>query len=81
MIFAGIAHLYNSRLIIMESGTVDPEGYVNELVDQSSVIPDMNERYGSNRWIYIQDGASIHTPATTMADQATMVNVVLGWPA
>jgi hypothetical protein len=46
MIFAGISHGYKSCLIRVEFGTIDANSYVDEFVDQSAVIPEMNARQG-----------------------------------
>jgi hypothetical protein len=50
--YINIRHQYKSRLIILEPETVDAEGYVDKFIDQSGIIPDMNERYGSKQWTY-----------------------------
>jgi hypothetical protein len=63
MIFAGISRDYKSRLILVESGTTDANSYIDEFVDQSVVIPEMNVRHGVKHWVYMQDGASVHTAA------------------
>jgi hypothetical protein len=48
MIFAGISRDYKSqsRLIILLSGTIDANSHVEEFVNQTEVIPEMNARYG-----------------------------------
>jgi transposase len=81
MVFAGISRDYKSTLIMIESGTVDAESYVDEFVDQSGIIPDMNQRYGPRQWTYMQDGASVHTASATMEYLRAMVSVLRDWPA
>jgi hypothetical protein len=46
MIFAGVGRDYKSRPILVESGTVDANSYVDEFVDQNAVIPEMDARHG-----------------------------------
>jgi hypothetical protein len=65
----------------LEPETVDAEGYVDKFIDQSGIIPDMNERYGSKQWTYLRDRASVRTAAATMTDLMMMLSVRLRWPA
>jgi hypothetical protein len=46
MVFGGIAKDYKSALIVAESGTANAESHVDDFVDQSGIISDMNQRYG-----------------------------------
>jgi hypothetical protein len=55
--------------------------YVDEFVDQSTVIPEMNARHCVKHWMHMQDGASTHTAASTMEYLRDMVNVLEDWPA
>jgi hypothetical protein len=61
MVFAGSSKDYKSALIAIESGTVKAESPVDDFVDQSGIIPDMNTRYGPQQWTNMQDGARVHT--------------------
>jgi hypothetical protein len=79
MIFAGIRHDYKSRLILVESRTIDANSYVKEFVDQSAMIPEMNARHGVKHWVYMQDGELVHTAVSTMAYLRDIVNVLEGW--
>jgi hypothetical protein len=49
---------------------------VDGFVDQSGIIPDMNQQYGAHEWTYMQDGAGIHTASSTMAYLKTMAMVI-----
>jgi hypothetical protein len=60
MIFTGIALNDTSALIIVESGTIDADSYVDNLVDQCGIIPEMNQRYGPHGWTSVQDGRRSH---------------------
>jgi hypothetical protein len=81
MIFAGLALNSQSALIIVESGTIDADSYVDDLVDQFGIIPEMNQRSGPHGWTGMQDGASVHTASSTMDYLRTMVSVIEDWPA
>jgi hypothetical protein len=81
MVFGGIARDYKSALIVVESGTVNAERYIDELLDQSGIIPDMNQKYGSRGWTFMQDGASCHTAASSIAYLNDMVNLLAEWPS
>jgi hypothetical protein len=50
MVFGGIAKDYKSAVIIAESSTVNAESSVDDFLDQSGIIPDMNQRYGRHHW-------------------------------
>jgi hypothetical protein len=76
MIFAGISHDYKSTLVAIESGSVDAVAYVDDFVDASGIILDMNQRYGVKQWTYMQDGASVHRAENTMASPNMMANVL-----
>lgn len=81
MVFAGISHEFKSSLVAVEPGSIDAIAYVDDFVDGSGIIPNMNGRYGMKQWTYMQDGASVHRAESTMAYLTTMVNVLDGWPA
>jgi hypothetical protein len=76
MVFRGISRDYKSALIITESGTINAESYVDDFVDQSGIIPNMNQRYGAHEWTYMQDGARIHTASSTVAYLKTIATVI-----
>jgi hypothetical protein len=81
MIFAGISHDYKSRLILVESGTTDANSHVDEFIDQSAMIPEMNARHGVKHWVCMQDGTLVHTATSTMVYLRDIVNVLEDWPA
>jgi hypothetical protein len=81
LVFGGISIRLKSRLILFEKGTVDGITYVDECIDQSAIIPDMNQVYGVGNWTLMQDGASAHTKAETIEYLNLMTNVLEGWPS
>lgn len=60
MVFAGISKKYTTPLIAIIKGTID------DCIDQSGLIPGMNDVYGHFGWVLMQDGASPHTAASTI---------------
>jgi hypothetical protein len=81
LIFGGIAKRYKTPLIIIESGTVDAITYIDDLFDQSGLIPDMNSIYGSFKWKLMQDGTSAHTAEETMEYLSLYCQVLQSWPS
>jgi hypothetical protein len=63
----------------MEKGTVDAETYVEELIDGSGLIPDMNAAYGIRNWTLMQDGASAHTARNTLEYLRMHCNLLEEW--
>jgi hypothetical protein len=78
MIFAGIVPDHQSRPIVLE--TADTDASIDELADQSAIIPYVNGRQGPKQWKHMQDWASIHIAAATMTCLTMVVNVLPGWP-
>jgi hypothetical protein len=81
MVFAGISKDYQSGLVIAESGTINTGSSVDDFVDQSGIIPDMNRRHGTHGWQYMQDGARAHTASSRIAYLTAMATVIVNWPA
>ena len=79
MAYGGISKQYKTPLIIVERSTIDAVSYIDDLIDQSGLIPDMNFIYGIKGWILMQDGATDHSSEITM-DYLKMY-VLDGWPA
>ena len=82
MVWAAIARDYKSP-IIRVNGRLNAEGY-QQMVLQSGVIQHMNDRYGTNAWIFQQDGASPHQANTTkqfLAAHCQALASDLHWPA
>jgi hypothetical protein len=50
MLFGGIAKDSKSAVIIAESGTVNAESDVDHFLDQSGIIPEMNQWYSPYHW-------------------------------
>lgn len=81
LIFGGISRKVKTSLIIVEKGTVDAITYIDELIDGSGLIPDMNQAYGVGKWILMQDGATAHTSKITIDYLKNYVNILENWPA
>lgn len=80
MFFGGIAYNYKTPLIAME-GNINAARYVDDCIDGTGLILDMNKIYGFWQWTLMQDGASIHTCSDTMIYLENMCNVLSNWPA
>jgi transposase len=81
LVFGGISLRVKTNLILIEKGTVDGITYIDECIDQSALIPDMNHAYGAGNWTLMQDGASAHTKAETLEYLNLMTNVLDRWPS
>jgi hypothetical protein len=46
MAFAGFSSMYMSDIITIRRGTVDAHVYIDDCIDQSGLIPGMNQVYG-----------------------------------
>jgi hypothetical protein len=66
MIFAGLSVGYKTPIIAITRGIIDGDSYVDECIDQSGLICDMNQLYGPFQWTLMQDGAPAHTKASTL---------------
>jgi hypothetical protein len=80
LMFGGIAQHYKTPLITVE-GTVDSVVYVDECIDESGIIPGMNNVYGPRGWFLVQDGATCHTSVETMNYLRNYCNVIENWPS
>lgn len=65
MIFGGISMQYCTPLIAIK-GSINAVSYVDECIDDSGLIPNMNDIYGPFKWTLMQDGASPHTAQSTI---------------
>ena len=81
LVFGGISSLAKTNLIIIERGTIDHISYVDDLIDGSGLIPEMNTIYGIRNWVFMQDGATAHTCKETIDYLKTYVNILDDWPA
>ena len=81
LVFGGISRSYKTNLIVLQNGTVDAITYIDDLIDESGLIPSMNEVYGVKKWVLMQDGASAHTAKVTLDYLRTYVNILENWPA
>jgi hypothetical protein len=55
---------------------IDAESYVDDLVDQSGIIAEMNQNYESHRCVYMQHGVRIHTASSMMNYLRTMMTII-----
>ena len=65
MLFGGISYRWKSPLVSVE-GSINSEAYMDDCIDESGIIPEMNRIYGPKQWFLLQDGASCHTSEITM---------------
>ena len=80
MVFGGISKNWKTPLITIE-GTVDACRYIDDCIDGTGLIPEMNEAYGHKRWSLMQDGATPHTAKVTKDYLADYCNVIPNWPS
>lgn len=80
MIFGGISYHWKTPLIIVK-GNIDAEVYIDDCIDQSGLIPEMNRIYGAREWMLLQDGAKPHTCKTTISYLRDYCKLVENWPA
>jgi hypothetical protein len=67
-------------IVAIFRGTIDGDALVDECIDQSGLIPDMNRVYGPFAWSLVQDGASAHPKASTLEYLWLYCNVLPDWP-
>jgi hypothetical protein len=82
MVWAAIARDFKSP-IMRVNGHLNTQGY-QQMVWESGLIQHMNERYGTNAWIFQQDGGSPHQANTTkqfLAAHCQTLSSDLHWPA
>lgn len=75
IILGGIFYNWKTPLICIERN-VNSTVYIDECIDQSGMIPEMNNIYGVKQWFLLQDGASSHTSQVTMDYLQTYINVI-----
>lgn len=80
MIFGGFTKGYQTPLIAID-GTMSSETYIDECLDGTGCIFEMDKLHGKKQWYFMQDGASIHTSKMTMDFLNTFCNVLPNWPA
>jgi hypothetical protein len=81
LVFVGFCATWQTPLIAMDHGTVDSETYADDLIDQSGLIPEMNQRFGIMQWTLMQDGASAHRSKNTMEYLRMYCDVIEDWPS
>jgi hypothetical protein len=82
MIWGAIARNYKSPLVRVE-GILNSDGYTR-LIAQSGIIESMNSQFGTNAWVFQDDGASAHRAKKTrafLAERCRTLSSDLHWPA
>ena len=67
--------------MIAIEGTINAEVYIDECLDGTNCIFDMDAIYGKRGWYFMQDGATIHRANVTLDFLNTYCNVLPDWPA
>jgi hypothetical protein len=80
MMFGGIAKHYKTPLIQVE-GAIDSIAYIDDCIDASGLIPEMNQVYGARQWFLVQDGATCHKSAETSRYLKDYCDVIENWPS
>ncbi|KAJ3440355.1 transposable element-related [Anaeramoeba flamelloides] len=55
--------------------------YQNNVISRSKIFSDMDELYGKNQWILMQDGATSHTSLSTLEYLKNKCQVLKKWPS
>lgn len=79
MVFGGISYNHQTPIVFID-GTIDSSVYIDECIDGTELIWDMDRVYGKNQWQLMQDGASCHTSSETMDYLCTYCSVLPEWP-
>ena len=62
-------------------GILDNNDYVEDCIDQSGLIPDMNDMYGDFNWLLMNDDATSHTTASTIDYPKDYCQILEDWPS
>ncbi|KAJ3441120.1 transposable element-related [Anaeramoeba flamelloides] len=79
MFFGGINFSYQSTLIKCPK-TINSQTYQNNVISRSKNFSGMDELYGKNQWILMQDGATSHTSLSTLEYLENKCQVLKKWP-
>ena len=79
MVFGAIGLGFKSQLVICDK-TIDYM-YYREVLNQSNLINDLNEKYSAGEWIFMQDGAPAHKAGTTRVFLEKRMSYLKIWPA
>ena len=82
MVWACIGKNFKSNLIKIE-GKLNAISYQNMLT-QNHIIEKLNERYGTNGYVFQEDGATPHRAKSTrlyLKDKVTSLPEDLHWPS
>jgi hypothetical protein len=64
--FAAVSHEFKSDLVAVESGTI-AIAYVDDFVDTSDIISEMNGRYRMKKRMHMHLAASVHRVESTVS--------------
>jgi hypothetical protein len=78
MVFGAIGKGYKSKLFIIE-GSLN-QGRCLAMLEEIHLIDECDALFGRGNWRFMQDGASCHMGAETMATLSPLVHLVRGWP-
>ena len=79
MFFGGISYNLKTPLIFVDV-IINAHVYVDDCINGSELIPDMNRVYGPWQWSLLQDGAKCHTAFSTLDYLNDYCNVFPNWP-
>jgi hypothetical protein len=82
MVWGAIARNYKSPLVRVE-GMLNSDAYTR-LIAESGIIESMNSQFGTNAWVFQDDGASAHRAKKTrafLAERCMTLSSDLHWPA
>ena len=78
MMYGAIGYNYKSKLVLC-SGGVDSLEY-RSLIEQSQMISDLDPRYGSGEYFFVQDGAPAHNATCSHLYLKKRCSFVKCWP-
>jgi hypothetical protein len=77
MIWGAIGANYKSGCVFCSNG-VDQAEY-QRIIESTTLVADMNARFGEMGWYFMQDGASCHTAKKTMEFLQPLCLILPGW--
>jgi transposase len=78
MIWGAIGVGYKSGCIVCSDG-VDAQEY-QSILRKAALVEEVNRRYGTFQWFFMQDGASAHTAKAMIEWLSQLCLVLPGWP-
>ena len=79
LIFGGISKHWVTPVVFVE-GIVDTISYMDDCIDETGLIPEMNRVYGNRAWTLMQDGASAHRSKATLEYLNLYCKLLDNWP-